>query len=258
MTESDLSAAREVDLAAVELNYERFRQLAKNPNLSPHERIGFPDNYRQGYESAIFADILSKLPPLREHGKIVLDVGPGCAGLPRMLIDHCAERGQRLVLIDSSEMLGQLPDASHISKLAGLYPNLGCEIAPWDGRVDAFLCYSVLHYMYVDTNLFDVVDRTCELLAHGGYALFGDIPNVSKRKRFFSSPGGVRFHQEFMHTAVAPVVDYNRIERGKIDDAVLAGLIARAQLAGCDAYLLPQNAELPMFNRRDDLLIVKP
>jgi hypothetical protein len=55
-----------------------------------------------------------------------------------------------------------------------------------------------------------------------------------------------------------PVVEYNRVEAGKIDDAVIAGLMARAQLAGCDAYLLPQNASLPMHNRRDDLLIVKP
>jgi len=45
---------------------------------------------------------------------------------------------------------------------------------------------------------------------------------------------------------------------GKIDDAVLADLIARAQACGCDAYLLPQGAGLPMANRRDDLLIVRP
>src|SRR5256885_8167314 len=28
-------------------------------------------------------------------------------------------------------------------------------------------------------------------------SLIGDIPNVSQRKRFFSSPAGIKFHQEF-------------------------------------------------------------
>jgi hypothetical protein len=48
------------------------------------------------------------------------------------------------------------------------------------------------------------------------------------------------------------------LERGKIDDAVLLGLVARYRAAGCHAYLLPQAAELPMANRREDMLIVSP
>ena len=55
-----------------------------------------------------------------------------------------------------------------------------------------------------------------------------------------------------------PNVDFNTPARGKIDDAVLSGMILRAQGGGCDAYLTPQGAELPMANRRDDLLICRP
>ena len=34
--------------------------------------------------------------------------------------------------------------------------------------------------------------------------LIGDIPNMSKRKRFFASEEGVRFHQEFMKNKRSP------------------------------------------------------
>src|SRR5438445_13693360 len=79
-----------IDLATIELDYEGFRRLAGDERLSDHEKIGFPPAYRDGFEAAIFADILSKLPRLTEaEGLRVVDIGPGCAGLPRMLIDLC-------------------------------------------------------------------------------------------------------------------------------------------------------------------------
>ena len=43
-----------------------------------------------------------------------------------------------------------------------------------------------------------------------------------------------------------------------MDDAVILSIIMRAQAAGFNAYLMPQAQELPMSNRRDDILIVKP
>ena len=57
--------------------------------------------------------------------------------------------------------------------------------------------------------------------------LIGDIPNVSKRKRFFSSPAGVMFHHEFMQTKETPEVAFNRIERNQIDDTVILSLLMR-------------------------------
>jgi len=31
------------------LNYNDFRRMALDENLSPNEKIGFPEHYRQGY-----------------------------------------------------------------------------------------------------------------------------------------------------------------------------------------------------------------
>ncbi len=240
------------------LGYEDFRRMAGDPALSAHEKIGFPDAYREGYEDAIFGDILGKLPNLQDRSKAILDIGPGCAGLPRRLIGHSAAHGHELVLVDSPEMLAQLPDAAGVIKVPGFYPDCEAALAGWKGKFDAILCYSVFHYIFVEAGFWKFLDYSLELLADGGQMLIGDIPNISKRKRFFSSAAGVRFHQSFMGTTEAPQVDFRSVETNRIDDAVILGVIMRARAQGCDAYWLPQSRGLPMANRREDVLIVKP
>jgi hypothetical protein len=176
-----------------------------------------------------------------------------------MLIELCVQRRHRIVLVDSQEMLMQLPEIDGTTiKVEGRFPANLQDVLTAVDSADVVLCYSVLHYLYVEANPFDVMDATMTLLAPGGAALYGDIPNASKRRRFFASAAGKTFHRQFTGTDTDPEVQDNRPSRGKIDDAVLAGCIARAQAAGCDAYLLPQPSTLPMANRRDDLLVRKP
>ncbi len=247
-----------VDLAKVDLTFEGFRALAQNPHLTANERIGFPNSYRTGFEDAIFHDILSKLPILTGEGATVLDIGPGCAGLSYRIIELCRERKHHLILVDSEEMLAQLPDIPGVTtKIAGAFPQVAREVGLICPSVDAILCYSVFHYVYVDGNPFDFLDRALDLVGSGGRLLIGDIPNVSKRRRFFATETGRHFHQNFTQTDTYPELHYNQTSPGKIDDAVLMGLMQRAQSAGADAYLMPQAAGLPMANRRDDLLLMK-
>jgi hypothetical protein len=242
-----------------DLTYEGFRALARDDRLSRYQKIGFPDSYREGHERAIFDDILSKLPALRGERKVILDVGPGCSELPLLLIDHCRAAGHTLILVDSPEMLDRLPDGPGVVKVPGRFPAEAEPLfAEFAGRVDAALTYSVLHYVFVEQPVFDFIDRTLALLAEGGQFLIGDIPNVSKRKRFFRSSAGVRLHQSFSGTGGLPEVEFNNLEAGKIDDAVVMALLARCRSAGFDAYVLPQSPELPMANRREDILITRP
>jgi cyclopropane fatty-acyl-phospholipid synthase-like methyltransferase len=251
--------ARQDDRRFADLTFEDFRQLATDPSLSPYEKIGFPDSYREGYEAAIFADIEAKLPPLSQaRGQVVLDIGPGCSDLPRMVRERCEERGHTLMLVDSEEMLAHHPDGERVRKFSGRFPDCPELVDGLAGRVDAILAYSVLHYVFPSASVHGFLDAALGLLAHGGHMLIGDVPNVSKRRRFFASPAGQRFHREFTGSDEPPHVEWGAIEPGKIDDAVLMGLVARARAAGCDAYLVPQAAELPMANRREDLLVVRP
>jgi hypothetical protein len=242
-----------------ELTFDDFKRLAQDESLTPYEKIGFPNSYREGKEELIFRDITRKLPNLAKANQIVLDIGPGCSGPAFMLIEWCRRQGHQLILVDSQEMLSHLPDEPFVEKIVGLYPD-ECDdlFQKYRGRIDAIVCYSVLHYIFVETNIFNFLDRSLSLLADGGELLIGDIPNVSKRKRFFSSPNGIRFHQAFTGTNEIPSVQFNAIEEGKLDDAVLLSLVLRARSAGYDAYLVPQPDELPMANRREDILIKKP
>ena len=241
------------------LDFEGFRKLAQDPSLSPYEKIGFPNSYREGKEESIFLDIVRKTTNLQKKKQLVVDIGPGCSGLPLMLIDWCRDHENELLLIDSKEMLDQLPDEKFITKVSGYYPR-DCRLLfeKYGGKVDVILAYSIFHYVFAEGNIFDFIDSSLMLIAHGGVMLLGDIPNISKRKRFFSSPGGIKFHQQFTGTDEIPEVHFNTIEPGQIDDSVLLSILQRCRNAGYDAYWLPQAADLPMWNRREDLLIFKP
>jgi 2-polyprenyl-3-methyl-5-hydroxy-6-metoxy-1,4-benzoquinol methylase len=241
-----------------DLTFERFRELATDRGLSRFERIGFPDNYRDGYEAAIFRDVRSKLSNLERRGQTVFDIGCGCSDLPLLLADCCRRQEHRLIFCDSAEMLGHVPDEPFIRKVAGCFPKEADLVAEYAGQVDAILVYSVLQYVYVEGSVFDFVDACLTLLAPGGQLLIGDIPNVSKRKRFFASPAGIVSHQAFTGTSEVPAVAFNSIERSKIDDAVVLGILSRVRAAGFDAYVVPQAPDLPMANRREDVLIVRP
>src|SRR3954463_5882061 len=169
-----------------ELTFDDFKELAKDDSLTTYEKVGFPTSYREGKEEAIFQDITRKLPNLAQTGGLVLDIGPGCSGPAFLLIDWCREHRHRLVLVDSAEMLARLPDEPFIEKFIGKYPS-GCAdlLEKYRHKLNAIICYSVLHYVFAETNPFDFLDQSLTLLADGGEMLIGDIPNVSKRKRFF-------------------------------------------------------------------------
>lgn len=242
-----------------ELTFADFKELAKDDTLSAFQKIGFPDSYREGKEERIFEDITTKVHNLNRDAQTVLEIGPGCSGPALMMIEKCRRHRHRLILIDSAEMLDRLPNSAGIDKFAGRYPDQCAPlIEKYRRSVDAIICYSVLHYIFHETNLFDFVDQSLTLLADGGEMLIGDIPNVSKRKRFFSSANGRAFHQAFTGTNDSPDVVFNSVEPGKIDDSVLLGLLARVRAAGADAYLVPQPPDLPMANRREDILIRRP
>ena len=240
-----------------DLDFEGFRRLAKDDSLSMHEKVGFPVSYREGKEEAIFADVVRKLTNLTKTGQVVVEVGPGCSGPAFMLIDLCRRQGHSLIMVDSGEMLAHLPSEPFLTKVAGLYPrDCASLLEAYAGRVDVFLTYSVLQYAYVDTNLFDFVDRSLMLLAGAGQMLVGDIPNASKRSRFLASPAGARFLSAYPQSGGPPPA--HTVPLGKIDDALLAGIVLRCRSAGYEAYLMPQAPELPMANRREDLLVVRP
>ena len=46
----DLERASHLDFTSLELGYESLRKLARNPNLTENEKMGFGEARRSGYE----------------------------------------------------------------------------------------------------------------------------------------------------------------------------------------------------------------
>ena len=241
------------------LDYDAFCALAGDPSLSRHEKVGFPDSYRQGKEEAIFRDVVAKMGSLQRHGARVVEIGPGCSQLPLMLAGRCADLGGELMWVDSAEMLALLPDAPHVRKVPGRFPQaLQPRMHELAGAVDAIVAYSVVQYVFAEGNVFQFFDACLGLLAHGGELLIGDVPNQTMRKRFFASPLGAATHQRHTGRDDLPEVQFNRLEPGQMDDSVVLALLARARAQGFHAWALPQAVDLPMANRREDILIRRP
>jgi hypothetical protein len=241
------------------LTFDDFRKLASDPTLSRHEKVGFPDSYRQGKENEIFSDMCGKISNLSLPGKNVLEIGPGCSELPVMLAKLCEINTSRLIFVDSEEMLALLPQAGHITKYAGTFPSaLEKDIEKWAGKIDVIIAYSVIQYVFAEGNLWGFVDRCLLLLADGGEIMFGDVPNITMRKRFFSSASGEASHRQFTGRDEKPEVHFNQLELGQMDDSVVLAILARVRAQGFHAWVVPQQSTLPMANRREDILIRKP
>ena len=240
------------------LGFADFQTMAKRPDLDKYEKIGFPTSYRQGHEQAIFDDILSKCSQLAATNKKVLDIGSGCSDLPLILMEHCAQKSHQLIFLDSQEMLDLLPNSIHIRKVAGYYPECPELIEELQNQMDCIVVYSVAQYIFSEGNFWKFIDTSLSLLKPGGQMLIGDIPNASKRKRFFSSDAGRQHHKDYTQTDTNPPLTYNVVEEGQIDDSVVVSVLMRCRNQGFDAYVLPQPPSLPMANRREDILIVRP
>lgn len=239
------------------LSYDAFKKLALDPSLSRNEKIGFPEKYRNGKENHIYQDIQQKLPDLlNSRNKIVMDIGCGCGPLLDLIAFNAQKQQHQLILIDSYEMLSQLDDNIYGIKIEGVFPEIPEIKNQYHSKVDMIIVYSVFHYVFYHQNIYDFLDNAIELLAHGGQLLIGDIPNSSKKERFFKSEKGIKYHQEYTNTLTLPKLNEMQTEP-QIDDQILIDIIKRYRSLGNEVFILPQNLDLPFANRREDLLIIK-
>lgn len=229
------------------LSYNDFVNRANDSNLSLNEKIGFDFIARnEKFEGIIWEDILTKLFILKSKGKKVLDIGCGCSGLPRRLIKLCRENEHTLVLCDSPEMLSCLVNSSensnekNINKVGGLFPACSKDIIKICPNYDVIIVYGVIHCV---PDYISFVTGCLSLLAKGGQLLIGDIPNDLKKERFFINETSVSLSKD------------DKIN--STDDNYMFEIMCLAHENNCDAYLVPQNCNIPFSCFRDDLLITK-
>ena len=170
------------------------------------------------------------------------------------LINVCEKNNHTLVLIDSDEMLAHVPNSKCVVKIGGKFPFSNNEMKDYVGKADFVLCYSVLFYVFANDNLYLFLHEALNLLKANGRFLIGDIPNIDKRDRFLDSEDGIKFLNNNNQIKGSTAHD-NRDQ--KMDDSIVLAIVARLRRFGCEAYLVPQNDNLPMSNRREDILVVK-
>ena len=236
-----------------ELNFKDFSELASNKELSLYEKIGFPDSYRKGFDKIICADIFAKLNV--ENGKTILDIGCGCSPLVNEIIEESKLKNNKLILVDSKEMLGNISgDKNSATLVEGMFPNTPKLFDEYALKIDYIVCYSVFHYVFIQGNYLNFIHRSMELLKPNGVMLIGDIPNFTKRHRFLNSEEGREFTKG--HDTQSGDTSHENISE-KMDDSIVFSILQRMRGFGVESYLLPQNKNLPMSNRREDILLVK-
>lgn len=207
-------------------------------------------------EKAVLMDIVRKLDLSGEDR--FLDVGCNVGNLLIPLsfiagsvlgVDHigCVQRLER-----------RFPFADNVQLRSGNFLDLAFE-----DRYDKILIYSVLHYLSDATEVFAFVEKAVSLLAPGGKALLGDLPNISHKKRFLESPHGRQFQIEWQRQIAAqPVLSETEEldlpkdnELVEFNDRLILQIVGRLRELGFHAYILPQPSHLPFGHSREDILI---
>ena len=241
----------------MELSFEDFRKRALDKKLSKWEKIGFPDEYRENVELAIFEDIKRKL-NLSDHSNLrLLDIGCGCGDLVKHFIELAKSHNHDLILVDSEEMLSNIDvefESPRIQLVPGYFPAIS-SIDKMSASLDYIVIYSVIQYVFLEQSLYKFLHKCIDLLKPGGKLLIGDIPNASSRNRFLKSEAGQRFLE--VGKTNKNHISIEHIDDERIDDSVIMAILSRFRQFGCETYLLPQSEGLPFDNRREDILIVK-
>jgi 2-polyprenyl-3-methyl-5-hydroxy-6-metoxy-1,4-benzoquinol methylase len=212
-------------------------------------------------ERYIIPDIIEKLDITPDD--ICLDIGCGTGNI----LIPLAPSVRSITGIDHPKCLQVLKKRAAGRGNINLIPGNFLDIAV-KKTFDKIIVYSVLQYLANIKELFYFIDKAVSLLKPQGKLLLGDIPNISKEKRFFSSVKGelykkewdrkrIRFRKQADIESIADLLQ--DLEKDKkyvvLDDALVLSILARARKRGMDAYVLPHSGRLPFGASREDILI---
>lgn len=135
---------------------------------------------------------------------------------------------------------------------------------------DKIIVYSVLQYLKDENETFSFINKAILLLNPGGRLLLGDIPNVSKEKRFIGTKKGSAYQVEWerkraesrktaMIESIGDVLvgAVKDTEYVVLDDDWVLAVLAQARKKDLDSYVFPQPENLPFGYFREDIIIEK-
>jgi len=125
------------------------------------------------------------------------------------------------------------------------------------GKFDKILIYSVLHYLSDEQEVMFFIKKSLSLVNPGGKLLLGDLPNVSRKKRFINSEFGKEFDKNWKIQNIDQSSGHFTKDHKNIifNDALILSIISKIRDMGHHAYILPQPSFLPCGYTREDILI---
>jgi 2-polyprenyl-3-methyl-5-hydroxy-6-metoxy-1,4-benzoquinol methylase len=235
------------------ISFENYGKRANRlPNLAMASgRYALQD----AAQRRIVADVVSKL-ELRPEDRL-LEIGCGIGALLVPLSFLVAEATG----LDHPSCIERLQGTfrgENLTLVAGDFLDAKGPLETTRAKFDKILCYSVLHSLADEAEVSIFVAKAIRLLAPGGRALFGDLPNKSRKQRFLASPAGKAFEREWRKRLrkekIPALPDDPRLVR--FDDNSLLRMCGECRRQGLEAYILPQPVDLPFGHTREDLLVV--
>lgn len=135
-------------------------------------------------------------------------------------------------------------------------------------RFDKIIVYSVLQYLENTKEVFDFIYKAVSLLKPVGKLLLGDLPNISKEKRFFNTKKGKdtkriwdkkrkESRKEYDVESISDLLHGVQKDTKYVvlDDNLVLSIVSSMRKKGMDAYILPHSEKLPFSSSREDILI---
>lgn len=237
-------------------SYENFGKNAEE--LDNYLEIAARNMLMKDCEKQIIFDVLDKLN--LEVSDTVLDIGCGSGNLliPLSFIVN------EITGIDHPSCIFKLKervrDLTNISLIGNNF--LDEKI---NSSFSKIICYSVLQYLKDINEVLFFIKKALFLLSPGGKALFADLPNISKKKRFLNSSFGKNFDKDWASKLSEitknqkPNSHWKKDEKlVRLDDESIIQILSEIRKIGYHSYILDQSSNLCSGYTREDLLIVKP
>lgn len=237
-------------------SFENYTQLAQIADANHTEVAGRYD-FQASAERRILLDVIGKLKFASNDSLLEIGCGPGNLLIP--LSYHVASSTG----IDNSASLIRL--ANRCGKEMSIASYAGDFLTMYlpDTKYSKILIYSVIQHCDDLATAKQFLKRALSLLPPGGRLLLGDLPNQDRKHRFGQSNSGKLASETWIRQlSGGPAHRMATLQHDDLllpvnDDAIFA-LMKFGRNEGFESYLLPQPADLPFGNTREDILFVAP
>jgi len=237
------------------VSFENYGQISRDNKEKSYTLLAGRLKNQEESERCIFQDVIKKLEITSSDKVLDIGSGPGNIAIPLSFI--CEE----MTVVDHQDVLLKLKDRCNgINNLSFLDGNfIDMHI---DKKFDKIIVYSVLHYLKNNNEVIDFILKAISMLEVGGLALFGDIPNISKKERFSKGQFGKDFISKWNKISPPNSLKINNLKQDNqnvvFDDNAVMSIIKKVRLSGFHAYILQQKSGLPFCYSREDILVVHP